>query len=153
MDMKTQQYIRDLDSLKTKTEKEDDEEVKSYLIKLLCVRTAGLLEVFLKTRISEYSKDKVPKEISRFLTSKFRDITNLKSSKFEDVLNSFSVDWGEKFREYLDGHEQEKSSLDSVIAQRHSIAHGQPSNISSASMVQYYADVKSIVAYLDTIIR
>ena len=153
MDIKTQQYIRDLDSLKTKTENEDDEEVKSYLVKLLCVRTAGLLEVFLKTRISEYSKGKVPTEINRFLTSKFKDITNLKSSKFEDVLTSFSVDWGDKFRGYLDDHEQEKTSLDSVIAQRHNIAHGQPSNIGSASMVQYYNDVKSIVVYLDTIIR
>lgn len=153
MDMKTQQYIRDLDSLKTKTEEEDDEEMKSYLVKLLCVRTAGLLEVFLKTRISEYSKGKVPNEINRFLTSKFKDITNLKSSKLEDVLTSFSVDWGEKFRDYLNDHEQEKTSLDSVIAQRHNIVHGQPSNIGSASMVQYYNDTKSIVVYLDTIIR
>lgn len=153
MDMKTQQYIRDLDSLKTKTEEEDDEELKSYLVKLLCVRTAGLLEVFLKTRISEYSKNKVPKEISRFLNSKFKDITNLKSSKFEEVLTSFSVEWGEKFKDYLDNHEQEKNSLDSVIAQRHNIAHGQSSNIGSVSMVQYYNDVKSIVVYLDTIIR
>jgi hypothetical protein len=153
MDMKTQQYIRDLDNLKTKTEEEDDEEVKSYLVKLLCVRTAGLLEVFLKTRISEYSKNRVPKEISRFLNTKFKDITNLKSSKFEEVLTSFSVEWGVKFRDYLDNHEQEKTSLDSVIAQRHIIAHGQSSNIGSTSMVQYYNDVKSIVVYLDTIIR
>jgi len=153
MDMKTQQYIRDLDSLKIKAEEEDDEEVKSYLVKLLCVRTAGLLEVFLKTRISEYSKDKVPNEINRFLTSKFKDITNLKSSKLEDILTSFSVDWGEKFKDYLNDHEQEKTSLDSVIAQRHNIAHGQPSNIGSVSMVQYFNDVKSIVVYLDTVIR
>ena len=153
MNIKTQQYIRDLDSLKTKTENENDEEVKSYLVKLMCVRTAGLLEVFLKTRISEYSKGKMPPEINRFLTSKFKDITNLKSSKFEDVLNSFSVDWRDKFRSYLDDHEQEKLSLDSVIAQRHNIAHGQPSNIGLASMVQYYDDVKSIVVYLDTIIK
>lgn len=153
MDMKTQQYIRELDSLKTKTENEEDEEVKSYLVKLLCVRTAGLLEVFLKTRISEYSNGKVPNEINRFLTLKFRDITNLRSSKFEDVLTSFSVSWGDMFRAYLNNHEQEKTSLDSVIAQRHNIAHGQPSNIGSASMVQYYTDVKSIVLFLDTIIR
>lgn len=153
MDVKTQQYIRELDSLKSKTENEEDVEVKSYLVKLLCVRTAGLLEVFLKTRISEYSKGKVPNEINRFLTLKFKDITNLKSSRFEDVLTSFSVVWGDKFRGYLNDHEQERTSLDSVIAQRHNIAHGQPSNIGSASMVQYYTDVKSIVLFLDTIIR
>lgn len=153
MDMKTLQYIRDLDNLKTKIEQEGDDEIKSYLVKLLCIRTAGLLEVFLKTRISEYSKGKVPKEINRFMTSKFKDITNLKSSKFEDVLRSFSEEWSEKFRDYLDFHEQEKNSLDSVISQRHTIAHGQPSNIGSVSMMQYYNDVKLIITYIDKIIR
>ena len=153
MDLKTEQYIRDLDSLKRKIDDVEDEEIKSSLTKLFCVRTAGLLEVFLKTRISEYSKKKVPNEINRFLTVKFKDITNLKSSRFEEVLTSFSVDWANEFRQYLEDHEQKKASLDSVIAQRHSIAHGQPSTISMGSMTQYYEDVKSIVDYLDSIIR
>lgn len=153
MDMKTTQYIRDLENLKNKINDADDEEIKNSLVKLLCVRTAGLLEVFLKTRISEYSKGKVPKEINRFMTAKFKDITNLKSYKFIDVLSSFSEDWSSKFNEYLEEHEQKKSSLDSVVTQRHMIAHGQPSNISQNYMYQYFDDVKSIVSFLDTIIR
>lgn len=153
MDMKTTQYIRDLDNLKSKIEGVDDEEVKSLLLKLFCVRTAGLLEVFLKTRISEYSKGKVPKEINRFMTAKFKDITNLKSSKFEDVLTSFSVEWSEKFTDYLKEHEPEKTALDSIIAQRHNIAHGQPSSIGEVSMNQYYEGVKHVVSFLDGVIR
>lgn len=153
MDMKTQQYIRDLDDLIEKIKTELDEEVQSYLVKLLCVRTAGLLEVFLKTRISEYSKGKVPSEINHFLTAKFKDITNLKSSKFDEVLTAFSSEWAGQFRGYIEDHEKEKISLDSVIAQRHSIAHGQSSNISRISMIQYYDDVKAIVLYLDSIIK
>jgi len=153
MDMKTQQYIRDLDNLKSKMEGVVDDEVRSLLVKMLCIRTAGLLEVFLKTRISEYSKGKVPAEINRFMTAKFKDITNLKSTKFADVLTSFSIAWADKFNKYLNEHEQEKNSLDSVIAQRHNIAHGQPSNIGQASMRQYYEDVKHVVYYLDGIIR
>lgn len=151
--MKTQQYIRYLDNLKTKIGTLDDEEVKSLLVKLFCVRVAGLLEVFLKTRISEYSKGKVSPEISRFMTTKFKDITNLKSSKFLEVLTSFSIDWSDKFSNYLGEHEQEKSSLDSIIAQRHNIAHGHSSGIGSVSMAQYYEDVKHIVSFLDSVIR
>lgn len=153
MDMKTAQYIRDLDNLKSKIEGVDDEETKSLLLKLFCVRTAGLLEVFLKTRISEYSKGKVPKEINRFMTAKFKDITNLKSSKLEDVLTSFSIEWSDKFAEYLEEHEQERTALDSIIAQRHNIAHGQQSNIGEVAMKQYYEGVKHVVTYLDGVIR
>lgn len=153
MDMKTEQYIRDLNDLKNKIDGVDDEEVKSSLLKLLCVRTAGLLEVFLKTRISTYANGKVPKEINHFMTAKFKDITNLKASKFLDVLTSFSNEWADAFTAYLNDHEQEKASLDSVIAQRHSIAHGQSSSINRSSMFQYYEDVNRIISFLDTVIR
>lgn len=153
MDMKTQQYIRDLDSLKSIINKVEDDEVKSLLVKLFCVRTAGLLEVFIKTRISEYSRGRVPQEINRFLTAKFKDITSLKSKKLEEVLRLFSNDWADSFEAYLIDHDQKKTSLDSMIAQRHSIAHGQPSSISASIMSQYYDDVKDIVCHLDTIIR
>lgn len=143
----------DLDNLKEQISDVDDDEVKSSLVNLFCVRTAGLLEVFVKTRISEYSKNKVPKEISRFLSAKFKDITNLKSSKLKEILTSFSIEWGKNFDDYLAEHEQQKSSLDSIIAQRHSIAHGQQSSLSPSSMSQYYDDVKELVKYLDSIIR
>ena len=153
MDMKTQQYIRDLDNLKNKIETVDDEEIKSKLTQLFCVRTSGLLEIFIKTRISEYSKGKVPKEINRFLTAKFKDITSLKTSKLHDVLDAFSREWAEQFSTYIEENEQIKTSIDSIIAQRHNIAHGQPSNIGTASMNQYYEDVKKVVTYLDDVIR
>ena len=151
--MKTEQYIRDLDDLKKKIGKVDDEEIKSKLIQLFCVRTSGLLEVFIKTRISEYSQGKVPKEINHFLTAKFKDITNLKTSKLQDVLGAFSSEWAEKFRTYILENERVKTSLDSIIAQRHIIAHGQSSSIGAASMNQYYEDVTKVVRYLDGVIR
>lgn len=153
MDLKTQSYIKELENIKQKIKETVDDETRSYLIKLFCIRTSGLLEVFFKTRISEYFKTKVPNEISRFLTSKFKDITNLKTSKLVEVLSSFSTDWSEKFSSYIDEHEQMKSSLDSIISQRHAIAHGQPSCINEKDMYQYYDDVKAIVVFIDGVIR
>ena len=153
MDLKTEQYIRDLDAFQQMLNNVEDEEIKSFLVKLFCIRTAGLVEVFLKTRISSYSTGKVSKEISRFLTTKFKEITNLKSSRIEEVLVSFSMDWSNKFRAYISEHDKQRTSLDSVIAHRHSIAHGHPSTISSALMAQYYDDVKKIVCFLDNLIR
>ena len=153
MDIKTESYIRELENLQKQISLIDDVEVKSSLVKLLCVRTSGLLEVFLKTRISEYSKGKVPKEINHFLTQKFKDITNLKSTKFNDVLASFSSEWSSAYMTFLNENEQIKSSLDSIIAQRHSIAHGQSCGIAERSMLQYYGDILSLVRFLDSIIR
>ncbi len=153
MDIKTEQYIRELNDLKSIINGIDDEEIKSSLLKLFCVRVSGLVEVFLKTRISEYSRGKVPNEINHFLTAKFKDITNLKTSKLKDILSSFSQNWADRFTSFVDEHEQTKISLDSIIAQRHNIAHGQPSTLNQSSMNQYYDDILKIIRYLDTIIR
>ena len=153
MDIRTEQYIRDLDNIDKIINSIDDEEIKSLLLKLFCVRLSGLVELYLKNRISDYSKGKVPKEINRYLTVKFKDITNLKTNKLCEILSNFSVQWADDFKNYVDLHEQTKTSLDSLIAQRHNIAHGQPSTINQSSMNQYYADIKNIINYLDSIIK
>lgn len=81
------------------------------------------------------------------------DITNLKTSKLQDILMAFSTEWAKKFTEYIEVNEQQKTSLDSIIAQRHNIAHGQCSNLGATMMYQYYDDIKQIVGFLDGVIR
>ena len=77
MNHKVKLYIDDLESNIKLADNQSDDEVKSLLAKIVCIRISGLLEVALKSRISDYSERKTPKEIKRFLTQKFKDITNL----------------------------------------------------------------------------
>lgn len=153
MNIKTVQYIRELDAQFIIVDKIQNEELKSMLTKYLCVRTSGLIETFIKSKISEYAQGKVPKEINRFMSAKFKDITNLKCGKLQDFLDSFSHDWAEEFNNFIKDHEQEKNSVESIIANRHIIAHGQNAGLSFNSMQQYYADIKSVINKLDSIIR
>jgi hypothetical protein len=48
--------------------------------------------------------------------------------------------------DYLIG--QRKDALDSIIANRHQIAHGRDVGLSYIRMKNYYGEVKDIVAYL-----
>lgn len=152
MNIKVNNYIRELDDTFDMLNHQTDDEVKSIISKALCVRLSGLLEVALKSRISDYSEKKTPKEIKHFLTHKFKDITNLKSSKLCDVVGQFSASWKEKFEDAFDNNSQMKSSLDSLITMRNSYAHGQSTDISEKSLRQYYIDVKSAILLFDTII-
>ena len=66
-------------------------------------------------------------------------------------LSKFSGDWGEKFQEKIS--EKQLESLNSIISNRNSIAHGQQDNISYKMIGQYYIDLKEIVRALKDIIK
>lgn len=153
MNLKVRNYLKELDDTFEILNKQKDDEVRSVISNALCIRLSGLLEVALKSRISDYSEKKSPKEITRFLTQKFKDITNLKSSKLCDVLGQFSESWKEKFEETFENNSKMKSSLDSLITMRNNYAHGHNTNISEESLKQYYIDVKSTISLFDTIIK
>ena len=153
MNLKTQQYIRTLDEQFEIVKAVSNEEQQSMLTKYLCVRTAGLLETYIKARFSEYTNKSVPKEVKRFISGRFKDITNLRCNKLREVLDSFSNDWATDFDTYIDEHEQQKNSLDSVITNRHDIAHGQTGSLSFRNLQQYYIDIKLIINELENIIK
>lgn len=152
MNLKVKQYIKELDNQFKLVKNAEDEEIRSMLTQYLCIRVSGLLEIFIKCRISDYALGRVPKEVNRFISGKFKDITNLKSSKLEIVLDSFSNVWSEKFCNHIKENAQQKTSIDSLITNRHNIAHGQTQNLTYKNMEQYYDDVKIIINKLDSII-
>lgn len=153
MNLKVQQYIKELDEQIKVVKEIDDDEVKSMLTQYLCVRISGLLETFVKSRISDYAQGRVPKEVNRYISVKFKDITNLKYTKLKEILDSFSNEWASDFDDYIKDHEQQKTSMDSLVANRHNIAHGQNGSMSFKRLEQYYEDTKAIIKKLDTIIK
>lgn len=153
MDLRTQQYLRELEQQFKLAELESEDEVKSLLANFLCVRTSGLLETFIKGRISDYLDKKVTKEVKRYISLKMKDITSLNANKIVSVLDTFSKSWAISFQSYIDSHEQEKNSLNSIISNRHNIAHGQKSSVTFTNMKQYYVDIKAVIKELNNIIK
>lgn len=153
MNPRVKKYIDDLECNIKLATKQTDDEVTSLLAKIVCIRISGLLEMALKSRISDYSEKKTPKEIKRFLTQKFKDITNLKAKKLCDTLGFFSNDWKNLLEDELSENSQLKSSLDSLIALRNDIAHGQNCVVSISNVQQYFDDTKKVVNLFDKIIK
>ena len=153
MNIKTQNYLRQLDNQFELVKNVENDEIKSMLTQYLCIRISGLLETFIKSRISDYAQGRVPKEVNRYISGKIKDITNLKCTKLKDVLDSFSNEWSDDFSNYIEEHEQQKNSSDSLVTNRHNIAHGQTGSMSFNNLEQYYEDTKAIITKLDTIIK
>lgn len=142
---------RKLDDLFKLFQSVQDEELKAYLAKFLCIRASGFIETSLKNLIIDFSQGSSPKPIQKFVLQKLKNVTNLNYDRLASVLNSFNSEWAMQFKETIS--DEQKSALNSVISNRNNIAHGENDNISYELMKNYYKNIKEIVEQLKGIIR
>jgi len=124
-----------------------DEEVLSHWARYLCVLTSGFLENSLRTLLQFYTEKHANKTVADFVLSEVKHITNLNEDKIVQLLGSFSTTWRDTFLS-LRSPEQ-KDAIDSVVANRHLIAHGKQVGISFVQIKEYYGSISKVVKILD----
>lgn len=129
----------------------EGEEIKAHLSRYLCVRTSGYLENVVRILIANFCDGTSPQPISNYIVKRTKFITNLDCSRIKILLADFSIDWSDKFETLIT--DQQKSSINSLVSNRNSIAHGNVDSITFRDMTQYYNDTKQVCAILKNIIK
>lgn len=129
----------------------EDDEIKSHYARYLCVLTSGYLEESVKIIIRAYVSQKTHPTISNYVDSSISNVTNLKTEKLSKFLNSFNSEWKDKFETTLT--DEEKDSINSVVANRHQIAHGQNVSVSYVRVNDWYKNVKKVVEKVSVIVN
>ncbi len=124
-----------------------DDEVRSHFSRYLCVIAAGYIEESVRILLTSYIKLRCPLTIQRYAGIQFQYITNLKSKKIKDLLNEFDVQWGKSFEDKID--QSVIDALDSIVSNRHLIAHGKAAGISYKTIREYWESAKIAIEILD----
>lgn len=125
-----------------------DPETLSHWAKYLCVLSAGLLENALPLIFSKYSKKCSNVQVSNFVLWQLSKIQNPKVEKFLDVTRSFDESWGNNLSSYLED-DGKGSAIDSIMSNRHNIAHGKKSNITIAQIKEYFDKSIKVLEFLE----
>jgi hypothetical protein len=84
-------------------------------------------------------------------------LTNCKTNRISTILRQFSQTWEREFVEEIDKRssavDEIKNSMDSVVANRHLIAHGRNVGITYATITRYYKCVKVAVEVLEGVVK
>ncbi len=151
MKLKLESQERKLDDLYQQISKVQDDEIKAHMSKYFCVKMSGYLEDTIKILVANYSEKSSPQAISAYVQNSLKTTTNLSEDKLINLLKKFNDDWAVSFTEKI--NEQQIESLNSIISNRNSIAHGQQDNISYQIISQYFSDIKQIIGILKEIIK
>jgi hypothetical protein len=122
-------------------------ELQSHWARYLCVLVSGFLETSVRTLYYEYAKKKSGPLVSNYVESQLSWFQNAKMEKILQVTRDFSPAWEESLRDATKG--QLKDSVDSVVANRHKIAHGESVGISFSHITQYYKDAVKVVELIE----
>jgi hypothetical protein len=124
-----------------------DDELRAELTKHLCVLTAGFLEVTCREILSKYASKRCSPEISRFVRSILSDFHNPKVGKIQELLSEFDATKADHWISNLS--DEEADAVDSIVNNRHQIAHGRSVGLSFTVFARYHFHAAKAVAAIE----
>jgi hypothetical protein len=123
-----------------------DPEVQSHWSRYLCVLVSGFIENSVELCLSEYSKKVANAHVSNFVSAKLRNFQNPRMGAILELFGAFNPDWRARIESETQG--QLADSVNSIVGNRHKIAHGDSVALSMSSLTAYYQDAASVIDIL-----
>lgn len=126
-------------------------EVQSDYAKYLCVLVSGFLENAVVALSLDFIQKRSGPEITSYLERHLHHWTNPNTDRISKLLGSFSSIWRADLDAYL--IDERKATINSLVALRHKIAHGESVSTSLSQVKDYYRIVLEVVDHLADMIH
>ena len=116
----------------------------------LCVMAAGFLENSLQVLFSEYVRKHANDQVYGFAKNRLDNIFNPKAGRFVETAGYFDREWASRLSDYLEEDDGvRKGAVNSIMSNRHRIAHGETSQISVGQVRQYWRHCVQVVNFIE----
>ncbi len=129
----------------------EDAEMLSHWAKYLCVLHAGPLETAIEQLFTDFAKRAASSPVANHVRSTLSSIQNPKAAKFVDVARSFKSDWAVRLEQYME-QDGRKDAIDSIMANRPSIAHGRHSGLTLARLKEYIGKEVLVLEFIENLL-
>lgn len=151
--MKSRELSRQHLRLKTLISKTDtitagDMEAQSHWAKYLCVLSAGFLENSIRELYGKYCTNCANPHVARFAGKALSRIHNPKVAAFLEVAGSFKSKWKDDLEVFIDDGGR-KEAINSIMSNRHLIAHGKDTSISLVRIKEYLSKSVEVVEFIE----
>ena len=157
--MRNQELSRQINSIesllrRTRAATGDDIELSAHWGRYICVLTAGFLEKSIQEVYSEFVHAASSPAVARFAESKLDRINNPKAGQFVETARSFKPEWAEDLQLFLDeGGGRRRNAIDSIMNNRHQIAHGDGAQITVHRVREYLPHCIEVVEFIEDQVR
>lgn len=114
----------------------------------LCVLVAGFMENAIFEIYSEFVYRCSPEPVARYAAARLERISNPKASTFVETARAFKDTWAIELDNFL-ADDGRKDAVDSIMSNRHQIAHGQDTGITLARVNSYFVKCVAVVEFIE----
>lgn len=126
----------------------DQFEIRADFARYLCILVSGFLESVASDIAIDHCRGRSAPTVVRYVDSQLRRPGTLNSERLLQFVGAFSLDWRVALEEFIAG--ERKEALDSVVANRNNIAHGESVNLTFARISDYYRYICEVVDFLES---
>lgn len=143
MNREVLRYRQRLDALFQRTGQLEDLELQAHWARYLCVLTSGFLEVSMRALFTQYARAVSAPSVAKYVQRRLEDFQSPKMSNICGLVRDFNQIWADELEVGTAG--ELKDAVNSIVANRHLIAHGRDVGVSHTQMKEYYARAVRVV--------
>ena len=128
---------------------EREPELMSQWARYLCVLVSGFLETSICAIYGDYAKRQASPYVANFVKSELNSFQNPKMVKIIELTRAFNPLWADNLESCTEG--ELKDAVDSVVANRHLIAHGKNVGITYVRIKNYYENIIRVVDLVENL--
>lgn len=124
----------------------DSFELRSHWARYVCVVVSGYIESSIRQLLTGYCADRSSPAVARYAASKIRWFQNAEMDRIVDLFCQFDPAWEQEILHGID--DEHKAAVNSIIGNRHSVAHGDTSSITISSLRTWYGKANEVIDLL-----
>lgn len=126
-------------------------ELQADFARYLCVQVSGFLEQSIRNSTAVYVSNRADRRVTNFVTRSTNRLTNLDTEKIKEHLLKFDPTWQSNLDSLL--IDEVKDAINSVVALRHRIAHGQSADVTISRIKGYYKQISRLIQDLEELME
>ena len=127
-------------------------ELQSEWARYICVLCAGFVENACKEIYKSYCNTQCSPSVFKYISKDLDSIMNPKASRLVEIARAFDETWANDLEAFL-AINGRGDAIDSIMANRHLVAHGKSSGISLARIDQYLELTIEVIEYMEARLR
>ena len=126
-------------------------ELQSDFARYLCILVSGFFETAIVALVLDFAQRRSSPEVAAFVERELEHWTNPNTDKICVLLGSFNPEWRKQSELFL--VDERKESVNSLVALRHKIAHGESVGTSLSQIKAYYATILKVVEFIGDLLE
>lgn len=124
-------------------------ELQGHWGKYLCVLAAGFLENAISALYIDFVDQASGKPVANFASDHLRKIQNPKSIRFVETARAFKEEWAKELENFFEQNKDKKDAIDSIMSNRHKIAHGKNTSVSVSNVKEYLEKSVEVIEFIE----